>query len=67
MTPRERIYMRHTGAATLVDEEYLIWINAALRHARHQRDLFKKNGQVADEARFLEYLRLHYPKKESQA
>lgn len=64
MTPREKIYLRHTGAPKLIEEDYLIWYNGMMRSARHQRDLFTANGKVRDEAQFLAWLRKHYPAKE---
>ena len=60
-TPRERIYLRHTGRRTICDEEYMIWINAAKKRAMHQRDLFNANGTIKSEEAFLRHLRMHYP------
>lgn len=64
LTPRERIYLRHTGAPKLLDVEFFAWMTNVLRSARHQRDLFTANGKVRDEAQFLAWLKKHYPAKE---
>lgn len=64
MTPRERIYLRHTGAPKLLDVEFFAWMTNVLRSARHNKELFTDNGKVRDEAAFLKYLNVHYPPKE---
>lgn len=61
MTPRERIYMRHTGADKLDETEFMDWMQNVLRSARHNKQLFTPNGRVKDETAFLSWLRTMYP------